>query len=104
VNTPNLTPGRSLVRFSETAVSWWQKRKKKEPKRRNTKACQTSFASLTNQLTAPALNLALSLVCLQNIEMSSGDNKLRDFKDLKLIGKGSFGRVYRAVRCSDGQE
>ncbi len=31
-------------------------------------------------------------------------DKLRDFKDLKLIGKGSFGRVYRAIRYSDGQE
>lgn len=29
---------------------------------------------------------------------------LRDFKDLKLIGKGSFGRVYRCIRNSDGQE
>ena len=29
---------------------------------------------------------------------------LKDFKDLKLIGKGSFGRVFRAVRPSDNQE
>ena len=29
---------------------------------------------------------------------------LRDFRDLKLIGKGSFGRVYRCIRVSDGQE
>jgi NIMA (never in mitosis gene a)-related kinase len=29
---------------------------------------------------------------------------LRDFRDLKLIGKGSFGRVYRCIRNSDGQE
>jgi len=29
---------------------------------------------------------------------------LRDFKDLKLIGKGSFGRVYRCIRVSDGLE
>lgn len=33
-----------------------------------------------------------------------GESCLRDFKDLKLIGKGSFGRVYRCIRVSDGQE
>ena len=49
-------------------------------------------------------------VSVENLSCSSFEralsmsDKLRDFKDLKLIGKGSFGRVYRAVRYSDGQE
>mmetsp|Transcript_11737 Transcript_11737/g.16798 ORF Transcript_11737/g.16798 Transcript_11737/m.16798 type:complete len:97 (+) Transcript_11737:203-493(+) len=30
--------------------------------------------------------------------------RLGEFKNLTLIGKGSFGRVYRAVRLSDNQE
>ena len=29
---------------------------------------------------------------------------LSEFKNLTLIGKGSFGRVYRAVRLSDNVE
>eukprot|EP00285_Hemiselmis_virescens_P002742 CAMPEP_0173410786 /NCGR_PEP_ID=MMETSP1356-20130122/75412_1 /TAXON_ID=77927 ORGANISM="Hemiselmis virescens, Strain PCC157" /NCGR_SAMPLE_ID=MMETSP1356 /ASSEMBLY_ACC=CAM_ASM_000847 /LENGTH=288 /DNA_ID=CAMNT_0014372445 /DNA_START=240 /DNA_END=1103 /DNA_ORIENTATION=+ len=29
---------------------------------------------------------------------------LKNFKDMKLIGKGSFGRVFRAIRPSDNQE
>ena len=36
--------------------------------------------------------------------MSEPSSGLRDFKDLKLIGKGSFGRVYRCIRVSDGLE
>mmetsp|Transcript_27337 Transcript_27337/g.42720 ORF Transcript_27337/g.42720 Transcript_27337/m.42720 type:complete len:501 (+) Transcript_27337:825-2327(+) len=31
-------------------------------------------------------------------------SKLKEFKNLKLIGKGSFGRVHRAVRISDDKE
>lgn len=31
-------------------------------------------------------------------------SSLKDFKDLKLIGKGSFGRVFRAIRPSDNTE
>ena len=27
-----------------------------------------------------------------------------DFKELKLIGEGSYGRVYRAIRRSDNRE
>ena len=34
----------------------------------------------------------------------SHESCLRDFRDLKLIGKGSFGRVYRCIRVSDGGE
>ena len=34
----------------------------------------------------------------------SRESCLRDFRDLKLIGKGSFGRVYRCIRVSDGGE
>jgi len=30
--------------------------------------------------------------------------KLSEFKNLTLIGKGSFGKVYRAVRLSDNIE
>jgi serine/threonine protein kinase len=32
----------------------------------------------------------------------AAESSLRDFRDLKLIGKGSFGRVYRCIRISDG--
>eukprot|EP00960_Hanusia_phi_P063802 765576-Hanusia_phi.AAC.12 len=35
--------------------------------------------------------------------MSDGGS-LKSFRDLRLIGKGSFGRVYRCIRCSDNQE
>ena len=35
--------------------------------------------------------------------MSEGST-LKSFRDLRLIGKGSFGRVYRCIRCSDNQE
>jgi len=35
---------------------------------------------------------------------ASAGGRLGEFKNLTLIGKGSFGRVYRAVRLSDNQE
>ena len=36
--------------------------------------------------------------------VSANSSRLGDFKDMVLIGKGSFGRVYRAVRLSDNME
>jgi len=37
-------------------------------------------------------------------EKVSAVGRLKEFKNLTLIGKGSFGRVYRAVRLEDNQE
>ena len=36
--------------------------------------------------------------------VSASSSRLGDFQDRVLIGKGSFGRVYRAVRLSDNLE
>lgn len=38
------------------------------------------------------------------VSAASAGGRLGEFKNLTLIGKGSFGRVYRAVRLSDNQE
>ena len=34
----------------------------------------------------------------------NGQSAAGDFKELKLIGEGSYGRVYRAIRRSDNRE
>jgi len=36
--------------------------------------------------------------------VSASSSRLGEFKNLILIGKGSYGRVYRAVRLSDNME
>ena len=62
------------------------------------------FSAVANRRSSRLLVLGFPRFAVAAAMVSAKSSRLGDFKEMVLIGKGSFGRVYRAVRLSDNIE